>query len=168
MVPRIAIIGGGPSGLALAGILERKGIDFIVYEKSAEEIPPYGGCLDIHAESGQRAIVAAGVVNEFRANSRGGQATTHLVFDYRGEQVSKFGEGRDSPEIDRWRLRKVLLTNLPKDKVVWSKALAKAERDREGKIVLTFADGTIAPHYDLVVGADGSQSKLRPLVCVLV
>lgn len=35
--PAIAIIGGGPCGLTLARLLERKGIDYTVYERDATE-----------------------------------------------------------------------------------------------------------------------------------
>lgn len=45
MVADIAIVGGGPAGLALAGTLERAGISFVVYERSALDTPPRGGCL---------------------------------------------------------------------------------------------------------------------------
>jgi 2-polyprenyl-6-methoxyphenol hydroxylase-like FAD-dependent oxidoreductase len=40
----------------------------------------------------------------------------------------------------------------------------KAERDANGQIVLTFADGTTASGFRLVVGADGTWSKIRHLV----
>jgi 2-polyprenyl-6-methoxyphenol hydroxylase-like FAD-dependent oxidoreductase len=53
MVADIAIVGGGPSGLALAGMLERAGFSYVVYERSAHDVPPRGGCLDLHPGSGQ-------------------------------------------------------------------------------------------------------------------
>jgi 2-polyprenyl-6-methoxyphenol hydroxylase-like FAD-dependent oxidoreductase len=41
---KIAIVGAGPSGLALAAILEKQGgFDYVLYESSAENIPPRGG-----------------------------------------------------------------------------------------------------------------------------
>ncbi|KAJ5141419.1 hypothetical protein N7476_008839 [Penicillium atrosanguineum] len=52
MAPDIAIVGGGPCGLALAGMLEQQGIEYIVFERSAENVLPRGGCLDIHRSSG--------------------------------------------------------------------------------------------------------------------
>ncbi|KAL1870082.1 hypothetical protein Plec18167_007600 [Paecilomyces lecythidis] len=162
--PDIAIVGGGPAGLALAGILERRGIDYIVYEKGAKDTPPRGGCLDLHPGSGQRAMKEAGVFEDFKKNSRDSDATIHLVYDHTGQKVFSFGEGRDSPEIDRWAIRKVLLGAIPEHKIVWSKALDSAERDENGRVVLKLADGTTASGYKLVVGADGAYSKLRHLV----
>jgi 2-polyprenyl-6-methoxyphenol hydroxylase-like FAD-dependent oxidoreductase len=166
-VPEIAIVGGGPSGLALAALLEKQGLDYVVYERSTEDVPPRGGCLDLHLGSGQRAIKEAGLFEEFKKYGRYGDATIHKLFNHKGEKVFEFGEGRDAPEIDRWALRKVLLSGIPKEKVRWATSLEKAERDENGQVVLTFEDGSKASGFKLVVGADGTWSKIRPLVSLL-
>lgn len=106
----------------------------------------------------------AGVFDEFNKYARTGDATIHRLFDHKGNSLFDFGEGRDAPEIDRWAIRKVLLSGIPKDKVHWRKPVAKAERDENGQIVLTFADGSTASGFKLVVGADGINSKIRHLV----
>ncbi|KAK4199002.1 hypothetical protein QBC40DRAFT_177399 [Triangularia verruculosa] len=162
---KIAIVGGGPSGLALGAILEKKGgFDYVIYDSSAEDVPPRGGCLDLHHGSGQRALREAGVMEEFKKYGRYGDATIHRLYTHKGENLFNFGEGRDAPEIDRWALRKVLLTGIPKEKVHWKKAVASTIRDENGQIVLNFADGTTATGFRLVVGADGTWSKVRHLV----
>lgn len=162
---KIAIIGAGPSGLALAAILEKRGgFDYVVYESSAEEVPPRGGCLDLHPGSGQRAMREAGVFDEFKKYGRYGDATIHRLYKHNGESLFNFGEGRDSPEIDRWAIRKVLLSGIPKDKIHWRKAVANVDRDQTGEVVVTFADGETAKGFKLVVGADGTWSKVRHLV----
>ncbi|KAB5580887.1 hypothetical protein GE09DRAFT_455594 [Coniochaeta sp. 2T2.1] len=163
---RIAIVGGGPSGLAFAALLEKQGIsDYVLYESSAEDAPPRGGCLDLHPGSGQRALREAGVFKEFKKYGRYGDATIHRLFDQKGNNLFDFGEGRDAPEIDRSALRKVLLCGIPIEKVHWKKAVDKVERDAvTGQVVLTFADGTTASGFKLVVGADGTWSKVRHLV----
>lgn len=166
MTADIAIVGGGPSGLALAALFEKNGIDYIVYERSQKEAPPYGGCLDLHPGSGQRAIKEAGLFNEFKKYGRGGDATIHLLYNHHGERVTHFGEGRDAPEIDRAALRKVLLAGVPDEKICWSKAVRFADRDDDGQVVLTFTDGSTASGFKLVVGADGTFSKIRPLVSI--
>lgn len=163
-LPQIAIVGGGPAGLALAAGLQQQGIDYTVYERSGRNASPRGGCLDLHPGSGQRAMREGGVFEEFKKQSRVGDATIHLLYNQKGEQVFKFGEGRDAPEIDRWAIREVLLTGIPGEKVVWSKNLQSAARDESGQVVLTFTDGTIASGFKLVVGADGTASKIRHLV----
>ncbi|KAJ5174962.1 uncharacterized protein N7482_000839 [Penicillium canariense] len=164
MNPRIAIIGAGPSGLALAGLLERQGIDYVVYERSSAETPPRGGCLDIHRSSGQDALKEAGCFEEFKKYARYGDATIHSVWDYQGNQLFTFGEGRDSPEIDRTQLKQVLLSVIPTAKMRWSAGVEAANRNGHGDVVLIFTDGTTVSGFDLVVGADGAWSKIRPLV----
>lgn len=162
---KIAIVGAGPSGLALAAILEKMGgFDYVIYESGVEDVPPRGGCLDLHYGSGQRALREAGVFEEFKKYGRYGDATIHKLYDQKANNVHNFGEGRDAPEIDRWALRKVLLTGIDKKRVHWRKAVAKADRDASGQVVLTFADGTTASGFKLVAGADGAWSRVRPLV----
>ncbi|KAK4683065.1 hypothetical protein QC764_121840 [Podospora pseudoanserina] len=162
---KICIVGAGPSGLALGALLEKQGgWDYVIYESSAEDVPPRGGCLDLHPGSGQRALKDAGVFEEFKKYARYGDATIHRLFSHKGENFFEFGEGRDAPEIDRWALRKVLLSGIPKEKVHWKKPVTSTTRDENGQIVLNFADGTTASGFGLVVGADGTWSKVRHLV----
>ncbi|PTB75140.1 FAD/NAD(P)-binding domain-containing protein [Trichoderma longibrachiatum ATCC 18648] len=70
-VPTIAILGGGPSGLSLARLLEVNGIDYIVYERDASpEVEIQGGSLDIHGKSGQLVLKEAGLFEEFKKYAR--------------------------------------------------------------------------------------------------
>lgn len=163
----IAIVGGGPSGLALAGMLERAGLDYVVYERSAKDTPPRGGCLDLHIKTGQRAMREAGCFDAFRHHGRLGEATIHSVFDHDGNKVSSWGEGRDAPEIDRTLIKECLLSTFPEHKIQWKKGISSARRDENQKIILEFEDGTTATDFKLVVGADGVWSKIRPLVCLV-
>lgn len=164
MTHDIAIVGGGPSGLALAAICEQKGLDYIVFERSKKDVPPSGGCLDLHPGSGQRAVKEAGCFEEFKKRSRGGDATELKIFNHHGTRVAVFGAGRDSPEIDRHDIRKMFMTVIPEGKVQWEKKLKNATRDTSGQIVLSFTDGTKETGFRLVVGADGVHSKVRHLV----
>lgn len=165
MTPKIAIVGAGPSGLSLGALLEVKGItDYVVYERGTENEPPRGGCLDLHTGSGQRVMKEAGIFDLFKENSRDGDATIHRLYNHYGKHVFSWGEGRDAPEIDRSKLRKVLLSPIPKSKIIWGKGVERSERDKNGQVVLTFTDGTTVSGFDLVVGADGTFSKIRHLV----
>ena len=164
MAPDIAIVGGGPCGFALAAMLQQQGIDYVVYERSAKDTPPRGGCLDIHRSSGQILLKEAGCFEEFKRYARGGPATVHSLLDHKGNKVVTFGEGRDSPEIDRTQLRQVMLSSIPKDKVRWSTPVKSSFRNENGDVVLEFEDGTTASGFKLVVGADGMRSKIRHLV----
>jgi len=65
---RIAIVGGGPGGLMLARLLQVKGIATTVFERDSHAGErPQGGSLDLHAETGQHAMHAAGLEAEFQA-----------------------------------------------------------------------------------------------------
>ena len=74
-----------------------------------------------------------------------------------GSRHSEF-EGR--PEIDRKKLRDLLLDSLDPSTVSWGRVLLKVERDGAGQNTLWFADG-VEHGFNLVVGADGAWSKVR-------
>ncbi|MFF4588474.1 FAD-dependent oxidoreductase [Streptomyces sp. NPDC001388] len=156
----IAIVGAGLGGLALARVLHVNGMDSVVYERdSSRGARGQGGMLDIH--SGQRALREAGLIDRFHAIARGeGQDMRLLEPD--GTLLLQEDTPDDAPlerpEVDRADLRALLLDSLPEDVVRWGHAFESAE---DG--LLHFADGSSAPH-DLLVGADGAQSRVRTLL----
>ncbi|WP_037604333.1 FAD-dependent oxidoreductase [Streptacidiphilus rugosus] len=156
----IAIVGAGPGGLTLARVLHVHGIDAVVYEREASRFARgQGGMLDIH--SGQRALREAGLLDRFFAIARGeGQDLRLLEPD--GTLLLQEDTPDDAPltrpEVDRADLRDLLLDSLPEGTVRWGHAVTSA-----GDGVLRFADGGSA-RYDLLVGADGAQSRVRPLL----
>jgi 2-polyprenyl-6-methoxyphenol hydroxylase-like FAD-dependent oxidoreductase len=164
MTPSIAIIGAGPCGLTLARLLECNGIDYVVYERDeSEDSNRRGGSLDIHAETGQRALKEAGLFEEFKKHARYDDAVLTLA-NQQGERVFQAGQGRDAPEIDRVALRQILLDSIPKDKIRWGHLLKGTTQDEDGHHILQFMDGASASGFKLVIGADGAWSKVRPSV----
>jgi 2-polyprenyl-6-methoxyphenol hydroxylase-like FAD-dependent oxidoreductase len=167
----IAIVGGGPCGLTFARLLETAGINYIVFERdiSSKPTPRYqGGTLDLHADTGQKALRRAGLFADFERLARR-DAMTMTVQDSQGNHRTTFGGTRDAPEIDRLQLRQMLLDSIPAYRIRWGKTLCSAERGSKKQSgsaswVLLFADGTIESGFSLVVGADGAWSKLRQLV----
>ncbi|QWF84718.1 FAD-dependent oxidoreductase [Amycolatopsis sp. CA-230715] len=156
----IAIVGAGPGGLALARVLHVHGIDSVVYERDASRgARDQGSMLDIH--SGQRALREAGLFEQFTALARGeGQDMRLLEPDgtLLLQEDTPDDAPLDRPEIDRADLRDLLVDSLPEHTVRWGHAFESAENG-----VLRFADGSSAT-YDLLVGADGANSRVRPLV----
>ncbi|MEU5049354.1 FAD-dependent monooxygenase [Streptomyces sp. NPDC021096] len=156
----IAIVGAGLGGLALARVLHVHGIDAVVYEREPSRgARGQGGMLDIH--SGQRALREAGLIDQFYAIARGeGQDMRLLEPD--GTPLLQEDTPEDAPlerpEVDRADLRNLLLDSLPEDVVRWGHSFAYADHD-----LLHFTDGSSAT-YDLLVGADGANSRVRPLL----
>jgi len=160
----IAIIGGGPCGLTLAGLLECKGIDYVVYERDeSEDSNRTGGSLDIHPKTGQQALREAGLFDEFKKYARYDD-TVFAIADKFGRRLLEFGQGRDAPEIDRSELRQILLDSIPKDKIKWGHTLKSVTVGEDGRPVLQFTNGVVLSGFKLVIGADGAWSKVRPMV----
>lgn len=67
------------------------------------------------------------------------------------------------PEIDRIVLRRMLLDSLEADSVKWGFRLRLVEAAESDTYNLHF-DGKVEYGFNLVIGADGAWSKVRPLV----
>ena len=159
---RISIVGGGPGGLMLARLLQCRGIAATVFERDAHAGDrPQGGSLDLHPDTGQRAMRLAGLESAFLAEARPEDQGDRL-YDPDGTLLfDRDGVGDDRPEIDRAVLRQILLESLVPGTVRWGSGVASVAPDGDG--VRVVADGT-ADTFDVVVGADGAWSCVRPLL----
>lgn len=169
---KIAIVGGGPGGLTLARLLQLNGATVKVYERDLDKhARVQGATLDLHTESGLKALEKAGLLDAFKENYRPGadrlcitDQNAHVVFDEGKdtEAAVTFGHEHFRPEIDRGPLRKILLDSLDPDTVIWDSQF-KAMRQTGDTWVLDFHNGSSAT-ADLVIAADGANSKIRPLI----
>jgi len=165
MTTPIAIIGAGLGGLTLARVLHVHGIAATVYEaEPSAQARTQGGQLDMHEHNGRVALAAAGLTDEFHAIIHEGAQATR-VFDPQGQVLyEESDDGRHGrPEALRGDLRRILLDSLPAGTVQWGKKLTTVSPLGHGRHQLSFADGT-AVTTDLLVGADGAWSKVRPLL----
>ncbi|MEU6238212.1 NAD(P)/FAD-dependent oxidoreductase [Kitasatospora sp. NPDC047058] len=169
--PRVAVVGAGLGGLALAAVLHRHGHPVTVFER--EDSPTargQGGTLDIRAGSGQVALRAAGLLDRFHALARPEGQEWRLLDPLTGAARPAAGPDHDgevpdldeeSPEIDRGQLRALFLDALPGGTVRWGHGVGGVTPPGDGTWRLRLADGT-TEDADLVVGADGTWSRVRP------
>jgi 2-polyprenyl-6-methoxyphenol hydroxylase-like FAD-dependent oxidoreductase len=141
MTTPVTIIGAGLGGLTLARVLHVHGIPATIYEaEPSAETRTQGGQLDIHEHDGQLALEVAGLTDDEPDDGTGGR-----------------------PEVLRGDLRRVLLGSLPDEMIQWGRKVTGVQPIGDGRHELTFADGSTVS-TELLVGADGAWSKIRPLL----
>ncbi|RAL61593.1 hypothetical protein DID88_009631 [Monilinia fructigena] len=168
-LPRIAIIGAGPSGLVLASLFHRNQIPFTIYDLRSRPSPALinipSGSLDLHVESGQLALSKCGLLEEFRSLTTE-CSEDHIICDKFGDTKFKTN-GRDSerPEISRNNLIELLLSSIPEDTIQWEHKVISVSPNpaNSQEQIITFQDRS-SHIRDLIIGADGAWSKVRPLL----
>lgn len=165
--PSIAIIGAGPAGLTLARLLQLAcpTLKLHMYETDASPHARFyqGGTLDLHPDDGLLALRRMNLFEsatpflrydgeELTIADRHGCALVHMV-------ESKDVQGMEArPEIDREKLKDLLLEAVGEGNVSWGRHLKKVDAEKQ---TLEFSDGKVEGPFDLVVGADGAWSKVR-------
>jgi 2-polyprenyl-6-methoxyphenol hydroxylase-like FAD-dependent oxidoreductase len=168
---KVAIVGGGPGGLTLARLLQLKGVNVQVYERDINEYARVQGSpLDMHEESGWAALRSANLIDEYKKNVIQGADKKVIVneraeiffSDHENKSNEELGGEPPRPEISRGALRKVLLGSLQQETVVWDSQFISMEKQNEGWL-MHFKNGS-SVYADLVIAADGANSKIRPYI----
>lgn len=171
---KVLVVGGGLGGLCLANGLHNAGIQVHVFERHASANADMGGYF-IHLEyQGMRALQHC--LNEqgwkdFLATS----TPTGAKWAFRDPQLGLIAM-RDDEKItgkplevvsrramERWELRAVLLKALGSSEheiMHWGKTFTHYENIAHDRVRAYFSDGT-SEDGDVLIGADGSKSKVR-------
>ncbi|MCC8410648.1 FAD-dependent monooxygenase [Mucilaginibacter sp. UR6-1] len=161
---KVAIIGAGPVGLTMARLLQQKGVSVTVYERDKNpQARIWGGTLDLHKHSGQKALQQAGLLKNYYDIA----LPMGITFaDQHGKVLSvrkPTPENQyDNPEINRNDLRALLLGSLMDDTVMWDSKFTGLD-ELNNKWLLHFEDRPDAV-ADVVIGANGGMSAVRKYV----
>lgn len=163
-LPRIAVIGAGMGGLAVAATLRKFGFPVDVYEQAAR-FTRIGAGIQMMPNSMK---VLRGIGAEERLRRVAFQPYSHLNRDaYTGELLRELPMPEDlfgAPYLCMHRadLHDALLSVLPADIIHLGRKLVGFDQSASG-VTLSFADGSHAT-ADAVVAADGIHSLARDIV----
>lgn len=165
---KITIIGAGIGGLTLAIALQKKGIDFEVYE-SFSEFKDLGAGIML-ANNAMQVFSALGIDNEIKKEGFPYKAlniTTQNLSVLSTIATDEFSNIKvQSFAIHRSKLQQVLLNQLPASKIILGKKLTKlTKQDQDYQLV--FNDNSTVT-ATTVIGADGIHSIVRDEISIKV
>ncbi|KAI2470717.1 FAD/NAD(P)-binding domain-containing protein [Annulohypoxylon bovei var. microspora] len=163
----VAIIGGGITGIILALGLQKRGVNFTLYER-APAFTEIGAGIGF-SPNAERAlkVVDPEVYRVYKQLT----PSTHMeeyfqwVDGYRTNEVAArlligvdaFQGGRRSDFVDAWSKL------ISKDRAKFNKEVASLVQKDDGKVSLQFKDGSVE-EADVVIGCDGIHSRVRQLI----
>ncbi|KAJ1327430.1 FAD dependent monooxygenase [Microdochium nivale] len=169
---KVAIVGGGMTGLTAALHLDRLGIDFILLESYADITPEVGASLALYPNF-QRVLDQLGVLDEVHAESselcriscrnlKGNIQFKHSI----AQQIRAGTGGYGVATFKRSQLLRILHRNISQEgrrKIITGKKVKQIEPLAGDEGVLVHIDGDVAEsfHVDVVIGADGINSVTR-------
>ncbi|VUC31010.1 unnamed protein product [Clonostachys rosea] len=171
---RILIIGGGIGGLTLAHGLLKAGIDVQVVERQverSENLAGYGLHIDKNGRHALRSCLP--LSNWTYLQAKFSSAGTQLFF--RDTQLRVLAEKDDAvvsekpvleverSAVGRMELRDTLLEGLENpssETIQWGRTFTQYAQLEDGRVRAYFSDGS-HEDCDLLVGADGPNSKVR-------
>ena len=163
-IERVAIIGAGMGGLAVAVAFQKLGYDVQVYEK-AKDFRTLGGGLGL-LPNGLNFLdaIEPGIVETIK--NSGCEVSTTVLKNTQGETIrtnpgSRFTDKYGQPLITVWwwRLQQILASKLPSESIHLNHCCIGFEQD--DRCVSIYFDGGKKVSADLLIGADGINSAIR-------
>ena len=169
------VIGGGLAGPAVAMALRMAGVDARVFEARAEGAPVRGGGFNI-ATNGLDALRTLGVLDATdglglpagrlafygRGGRRLGTVTTGLPAPG-GQDTTSFRRADLFAAVQEEAARRGIVTEYGKRLTGLEQAGERDGGQDEQRVTARFADGTVVSG-DILVGADGIHSAVRPAI----
>jgi 2-polyprenyl-6-methoxyphenol hydroxylase-like FAD-dependent oxidoreductase len=165
--PTVLIIGAGTGGMALAHGLKNAGIGVRVFERDrtrSDGLYGYRVGIDADGSRALHALLPPGLFETFVATC----AKPMRALTFWTEQLVEildlpFPDQVDPIEseksVSRMTLRQILLTGM-EDIVEYDKTFSRFEQNADGSVTAWFEDGS-STTGDLLVGADGTRSRVR-------
>ncbi|KAL4781660.1 hypothetical protein BJX76DRAFT_10126 [Aspergillus varians] len=164
---KVIVVGGGVTGLALALMLEKTGIDYILLEAYKELVGDATGGVAM-LPTGLRILDQLGCYEEL-LDFGGGGVDTICTRDQNGEVVvSSDGWAKLSSErygypllwVDRPVLLQVMYDRISDQSKLLAGKRVETVRHVEDAVEVVTVDGSIY-RGDIVIGADGTHSRVR-------
>lgn len=162
----IAVVGAGIGGLALAGLLSRRGARVHIYEQ-ARAFHRIGAGIQM-SPNAVRVLIALGLKPDLQSAAFQPRSWSNRAWDT-GEDLGELqfadAENRYGAPyllLHRGDLHAALHSAVPSDRIHFNKKLEGLEPSG-GRMTLRFAGGSSAA-ADIVIGADGVHSKVRELL----
>ena len=174
---KLAIAGGGPSGLTLAGILGKEAperFEVTIFER-ASKFSDQGAGWDVDTKA-QASLRRAGVephvyqcpgsdnMRFYKAGESYPQTVLRLppYLERLGMKKAHIGLDECNLETERNKIINALVESLPPSTTVqYDTVISEATQDSEGKMELLGRDGSSLGKFDVVVDASGVSSTLR-------
>ena len=155
-----------PLDWLLLEFFEMNGIACTLFERDSSAVTrSQGGVLDMHPEGGQFAFQACGLYDQMQRVARYDEQEM-ILYDKNGNLrfFQPNDPNGDRPEVDRPDIRRILLASVTSDCIRWEHRLSSVEQAKSSDSVTLHFRNAPSEVFDLVIGADGAWSRIRPLV----
>lgn len=169
---KVIIIGGGPTGLALAHMLHLAGVDYRLYDKREDLCERHGAGLAIQPQN-CRILEQLGILDQVFEQGLAPEMQVHREVSADGAVQAEYpffrwlkeNHGYTMMLFERWQYIKLLCEILPdrENHVFTGKALQSLRIVGDDSVAVRFTDGS-EDEASIVVGADGVYSKVKDCI----